>query len=208
MLTLFYSPGACSMAAHVVLEEVGADYRPELVLLTAKQQLTEEYRAINPRARVPSLRLDDGSVLTECSAIMVYAARRYPQSGMLPKSLEDEAKCLSLLSFFASSVHVAYSHVRKPERYADDEIAFEAMRRTNTRAFHNYLIEIDGLLAGREWFCDTYSCCDPYTLVFYRWGLRLGLPLADLPALTAHKDRLLERPAVQRMLKQEDVAID
>ena len=207
MLTLYYSPGACSMAPHIALEETGTEYGAELVLLRTKQNLTEDYRRINPRTRVPALKLDDGSILTENLAILSYIARRFPDAKLMPTEAEAEAKCLSLMSFFSSSVHVAYGHYAKPARYASDESAFEMIKASAVTSYHGFMKEIDAMLAGREWFFDRYSVCDPYALVFYRWGLRAGLPMTELTAYTAHKDRIVQRPAVSRVLAKEEITI-
>ena len=114
MLTLFYAPGACSMAAHIVLEESGEKYEAKKVDLAGGEQRTEAYLKIHPLGRVPALRLDDGEPLTENTAILPYLGKRYD---LWPRHAATEAKALSLVGFFASSVHPAHAHVGRPERY-------------------------------------------------------------------------------------------
>ena len=75
------------------------------------------------------------------------------------------------------------------------------------KTFHNYLKQIDGMLAGRDWFLDRYSVVDPYALVFYIWGVRRELPMAELKNFTAFKERLLQRPAAQRALDDEKIKV-
>ena len=77
MLTLYYAPGACSMASHIVLEESGEKYEPKKVDLAGGEQRTEAYLKINPLGRVPALRLDDGNPLTENTAILPYLGKRF-----------------------------------------------------------------------------------------------------------------------------------
>src|SRR5262249_33532325 len=115
MLTLYYAPGACSMAAHIVLEESGEKYQPKKVNLAGGEQRTEAYLKINPQGRVPALKLDDGGPLAENTAILPYLGKRF---GLWPSDPVAEAKALSLIGFFAASVHPAHAHVGRPERYA------------------------------------------------------------------------------------------
>src|ERR1700742_4755615 len=125
MLTLYYAPGACSMAAHVVLEESGEKYTPQRVDLANGEQKTEAYLKIHPLGRVPALRLDDGSPLTENTAILPYPGKRF---GLWPSDPVKEAQALSLVGFFASSVHPANAHVGRPERYTEDKSAFPGIQ--------------------------------------------------------------------------------
>src|SRR3977135_4342776 len=117
MLTLYYAPGACSMAAHIVLEESGEKYQPQKVDLANGEQRTETYLKINPQGRGPVLGLDEGEPLAENPAILPYLGKRF---GLWPKEPLADAKALSLIGFFAASVHPAHAHVGRPERHATD----------------------------------------------------------------------------------------
>ena len=204
MLTLYFAPGACSMAPHIVLEESGESYQAQQVDLAKGEQRTAEYMKIHPLGRVPALRLDSGEPLTENTAILPYLGKRF---GMWPTDPIADAKALSLIGFFAASVHPAHAHFGRPERYATDTSAFPSIKETGLKTFHGYLKQIDGMLAGRQWFSDQYSVLDPYGFVFYTWGVRRELPMAELANYTALKNRMLERPAVRRVVEQERVAL-
>jgi len=204
MLTLYYAPGACSMASHIALEESGEKYEPRKVDLAGGEQRTESYLKINPLGRVPVLGLDDGTPLTENAAILPYLGKRFD---LWPKDAIAEAKALSLIGYFASSVHPAHAHVGRPERYTADTSAFPGIKEAGLKTFHTYLKQIDGMLAGREWFADKYSVLDPYGFVFYTWGVRRDLPMAELKNFTAHKDRMLKRAAVGRVVENEKVKV-
>jgi glutathione S-transferase len=154
MLTLYFAPGACSMAAHIVLEESGETYQPQQVDLAKGEQRTEAYLKIHPQGRVPALRLDNGEPLTENTAILPYLGKRF---GLWPSEPAGDAKALSLIGFFAASVHPAHAHVSRPERYAADPAVFPTIKETGLKTYHGYLKQIDGMLAGREWFSDRYS---------------------------------------------------
>ena len=204
MLTLFYAPGACSMAAHIVLEESGEKYEGHRMDLGKGDQKTEAYLKIHPLGRVPALRLDDGSPLAENTAILPYLGKRF---GLWPTDPLAEARALSLIGFFAASVHPAHAHIGRPERYALDESAFPTIKEAGRKAFHGYLKQIDGMLAGKQWFSDRYTVLDPYGFVFYVWGVRRELPMGELANYTAFKDRMLARPAVQRVVEDEKVKL-
>jgi glutathione S-transferase len=204
MLTLYYAPGACSMAAHIVLEESGEKYQPQRVDLAGGEQRSEAYLKINPQGRVPALKLDGGEPLAENTAILPYLGKRF---GLWPTDPLAEAKALSLIGFFAASVHPAHAHVGRPERYAADPSSFPTLKEVGLKTFHGYLKQIDSRLAGREWFGDKYSVVDPYGFVFYTWGVRRELPMGELKHYTAFKDRMLTRPAVKRVVEDEKVKV-
>jgi glutathione S-transferase len=204
MLTLYYAPGACSMAAHIVLEESGEKYEAKKVDLAGGEQRTEAYRKIHPLGRVPALRLDDGEHLPENTAILPYLGKRF---GLWPKDEIGNAKALSTIGYFASSVHPAHAHVGRPERYTADTSAYPGIKDMGLKTFHGYLQQIDGMLANREWFDDSYSVLDPYGLVFYVWGVRRELPMGELKNYTAFKDRMAKRPAVGRVIEDEKLKV-
>jgi len=204
MLTLFYAPGACSLASHIVLEESGEKYHAQRMDLSKGEQKTAEYMKIHPLGRVPALKLDDGTPLTENTAILPYLGKRF---SLWPVDWIKEAHAMSTIGFFASSVHPAHAHVGRPERYTEDKSAFPGIQAMGKKTFHDYLKQIDAMYAGREWLSDKYSVLDPYALVFYVWGVKRELPVAELKNYTAFKDRMAKRPAVQRAAADEGVKL-
>lgn len=204
MLTLYYGPGACSMASHIVLEESGEKYDPKRMDLAKGEQRTPDYLKMNPLGRVPLLQLDNGEPLAENTAILPYLGKRF---NLWPTDATAEAKALSLIGYFASSVHPAHAHVGRPERYTADQSAFPGIKEQGLKSFHGYLKQIDEKLAGREWFGDTYSVLDPYGFVFYTWGVRRELPMGELKNYTAFKDRMTSRSAVARVIEDEKVKL-
>jgi len=204
MLRLYYAPGACSMAAHIVLEEGGEAYEAKRVDLAKGEQRSAAYLKINPQGRVPALQLDSGEAVTENTAILPFLGRRY---GLWPKEPMAEARALSTIGFFAASVHPAHAHVSRPERYASDSAHHPNIQETGRKAFHDYLKQIDARLAGRQWLGEEYSVLDPYAFVFYTWGVRRELPMADLKGYAAFKDRMLARAAVRRVVEEESIKL-
>jgi glutathione S-transferase len=202
MPTLCFAPGACSLAPHIVLEEGGQPFTLRRVNLAAGEQRTEAYKKIHPQGRVPALILDDGTVITENTAILPYLGKKF---GLWPKSEIGEAKALSLIGLFAASVHPAWAHIARPGRYATDESAHPNLQATGITAFADYLRQIDAMLQGRDWLLDTYTVVDPYAFVFCTWAKRRekDFSLDGLRNLTAFYDRMMARPAVARTLASE-----
>jgi len=207
MYTLYFSPGACSMASHILLEECGAVYETKLIALAKGEQRTEAYRKINPHGKVPALAVD-GKVITENVAILPYIARQFPDANLLPDDPVESAHCIEVAGWLSSTAHVALSIILHPERPAGGaEIGEAALMAISDNARKTYwacLQEIDGRLARKQWMMGAqYTVLDPYALVFYGWGNRVEMPMADLKNYTAFKDRMIERPAVRNVLERE-----
>ena len=203
MLTLYFSPGACSLASHIGLEETGAPYETKPILLAKQQQKTEAYLKINPRGKVPSLNVD-GKILVENTAILTYLARRFPEKKLLPADPVDEARCVATMCWFSSIVHPSYQHAMRPERFANGESAQAAVKETGRKSFWANCQEIDSMFQGKEWFMGSqYTVVDPYALVFYGWGERAGFPMNELSAYTAWRERMMKRPTVKKVVEDE-----
>ena len=129
MIKLYYSPGSCSLASHIALEEAGAEYTAERLNFAANQQQSPEYKAINPKGRVPAMVTDRG-VLTETPAILAFIAQSYPKAKLAP--LADAfafAQMQAFNSYLCSTVHVAHAHKGRGTRWADDPAAIAEMKR-------------------------------------------------------------------------------
>jgi glutathione S-transferase len=208
MFNLYYSPGACSLAPHIVLEELGVAYETHRVNLAAGEQRTPEYLKMNPLGRVPTLEVD-GRILTENVAILTFLGGAFPKRGLWPRETLDQAAALSMIGFLASSVHPAYSTIFRPSRWVEDATAADALKATGRKRYFDFLKMIDEKLAGKNWFMGRqYTVVDPYLLVFYRWGNRLGLDVKSLANYSGHIERLLKRPAVKRVMEHEGITLD
>ena len=217
MLRFYYSPGACSLAPHIVLEEIGLAYEEEIVSARPDadglKTTSREWKAFNPKGRVPALAGVPGRIggadnlLTEANAIMIYLARSNPLAGLLPADPAAEARCIEWLNWLTGSVHAtAWAQVFRPYRFAAEEQCFPAIKAKGEEDLRTHFAYVDALLAdGRDWAVPGgYSVVDPYLLVFYGWGKRIGWDMRGLyPAWTAHADKVLARPAVRRIIARE-----
>lgn len=201
---LYYSPGACSMAAHIVLQEAGAQYERRLVSINDGQTRSADYLRVNPRGRVPALEVD-GQVLVETSAILLYLARRFPEAGLLPREPLREAQCVAMMTWLASTVHPAFAHVVKPARFSGQPGAFEGIKEAGLSTYWAALQEIDALIGPGPWVCgDRFTVCDAHALPFWGFGRRVRMPMDELRNYTAWKDRMIRRPAVLEVLRVEE----
>ncbi|CAN7427920.1 glutathione S-transferase N-terminal domain-containing protein [Trinickia sp. LjRoot230] len=212
---LYYSPGACSLAVHIVLEEIGVPFERHEVSVARGENLAAAFVAINPKARVPALGVPgETHVLTELPAIVTFLARQHPEARLLPASNAlEEARCHEWLAWLAGSVHgTGYGALWRPARFAADTALHEAISAHGRHTIIESYVSIEAKLADapREWaLASGYSIVDPFLLVLYRWGNRIGLPMQlDYPAWTALTERMLKRPAVQRAMASEQVRID
>lgn len=201
MLTLFYAPNTCSLASHIVLEEVGADYEARRIDFSANAQRAPDYLAINPKGRVPAL-VSERGVLTETPAILAFLAQSFPQAGLAP--LDDIfafAGLQAFNSYICSTLHVAHAHKLRGARWADDPAAHEAMRQKvpESVAACFELIE-NGMLRGPWVMGEAYSVADPYLFTVAQWMEGDGVDPARFPRVIDHRNRMMERPAVARAL--------
>lgn len=214
---LYYSPGACSLAVHIVLEEIGLPYR--LDLRSARNGIgTNEpgYLAFNPKGRVPALTGVAGrgsgetGLLTEAPAILFHLARSHPQARLLPDDIAAQSRCLEWLNWLSTELHaLGYGQLWRPQRFADAPEQADTIRAHGRQVIEAFHPRIEAIVAdGRQWaIAEGYSIVDPYLMVFWLWAKMIGMALEQtMPAWAGIMARVRSRPAVQRVLIQEGVA--
>ena len=206
---LYYSPGSCSLAPHIVLNEIGQPFELRRFVTADRANYSAEYLAVNPKGRIPALQID-GFVLTENPAILAFLGRRFPEAGLYPAAAsEAEARCLELLAWSSNTVHVAYAQLFRPERFVPDEESYPPVKESGRIHYERCLADIDARLQGQDYAVGArFTVVDPFWLVFYRWGVRSSYDMRSrFPAYTAYAERLCERPSVQRALTVEGISI-
>jgi glutathione S-transferase len=209
-MKLYYAPGACSLAPHIVLEEVGAPFELSRIDFAANQQSGTEYLRVNPKGRVPAL-VDGDWVLTEAPAILRYIAARHPAAALWPWEPREEARCAEWLNWLSSTIQVAFGHVRRATRYASDPRAVEDVAATGKKTARELWQAVDARLGEGPWAIgDRYTVADPLLMVYWHWGRGpvLGFDVErEFPHWTAHARRLAARPAVQRAFASEGLTL-
>ncbi len=209
MIKLYYSPGACSLAPHIVLEELGIAYEPVLISLPDGQQKRADFLRVNKKGRVPVLNVD-GKILTENLAILTYLGGGYAERGLWPKETWKQAEALSLMSWLASTVHIAIAGIFRAERYSADPVAKASINAQALITLTKCFVDIEAHLTGKTFAMGgQYTVCDPYLLVFYRWGNRLAMDMKTLyPVWSKHAQRVYSRPTVKRVFEDEGITLE
>ena len=207
MLTFYYATNTCALASHIVLEEAGADYETRWIDFGSAEQTKPDYLEINPKAWVPSLATERG-VLTETPAILAYIAQTHPEAQLAP--LDDPfafAELQSFMAYLCSTVHVAHAHRMRGYRWADDPAAHEAMKKKVPETVSACFDLIERRMFRGPWAMgEAYTVADPYLYTIARWMEVDSVDPATFPRVLDHRDRMGERPAVQRALKAERLA--
>jgi glutathione S-transferase len=184
MMTLYFAPGASSMAPHIALHEIGVPFEAKPLSFAKGELKAPEFLALNPEGKVPTL-LIDGRPLTEVAAILFYLARRHPEAGLLPNGdAEAEAQVISWMSFIAATVH-------------------PVLRQRNERTTQAFGFA-DRKLGAREWAVGRYSIADIHLFrLYWRYARSVKPAPETFPALASHWDRMMKRPAVRRTCEIE-----
>ena len=217
MHRLFYSPGACSLAIHIVLEEIGEPYEAEVrSAKNGEGTTTADYLALNPKGRVPALTGVPGGaggapdLLTEAVAILLFLARSHPEAKLLPADPAGEARCLEWLSWISIDQHgIGNGQLWRPHRFVADPALHEAVKSKGMENILTAYDHIDHILSdGREWAVPSqYTVVDAYLVVFWLWGRRIGLEMdTSWPNWAQLMNKVLERLAVKQALELEGLA--
>lgn len=200
MLTLYYSKGSSAVAAHVLLEEIGAPYHAVEVSIAAGAHRAPAFRAINPKGRLPALGTDRG-VLTENPAILEYLAATHPDANLLPADAFDQARARSLCAYLCATAHVAFAHGKRAARWSDDPAAILAMQAKVPKNLAVCAALIEAHMIDGPWAMGTtYSYCDPYLFLMAKWMTANEVPGAPYPKLNAHASAMRARAATQKVL--------
>ncbi len=198
-MKLYFSPGACSLSPHIVLREAGLDFTLEKTNTKTKTTASGiDFTTINFKGSVPTIQLDDGSVLTEGPAIVQFIADQVPGKNLVPPAGSMERyRLMEALNFITSELHKGFSPLFNPA--ASDD--------TKTTARHHLMTKIahaSRLLGDKDYlFGDHFTVADAYLFVVLSWGAMVKVPLTDWPNLQAFMARVAARPAVHAAMVAE-----
>jgi glutathione S-transferase len=201
-MKLYYAPGACSLAPHIVAREAGIDLELEKVDLKTKRTASgQDYVAINPKGYVPALEFAKGQILTEGPAVQQYLADQKPDSGLAPAAGTIERYRLEeMLAYISSEIHKTYGALFNPN------LAPEA-REERLATLRKRFEYIDKQLERRSYLLgERFTVADAYLYVMGTWARHMGVDLSGLENVAAFQKRVAARPAVQAALKAEGLA--
>lgn len=200
-MKLYYSPGVCSQAVHITLNEMGAAFALEKVdSATKKTESGGDFTDVNPLGYVPALELDDGEILLEAPAILQYLADLKPEAGLAPAAgTMERVRLQQHLNFTASELHKSFGPFFapiKPEGAVRDQALAKLHRRYDA---------LETLLGdGRPYVMgDTFTVADAYVFVVASWAGLIGLDIGRWPRVADYVARIAARPRVQDVLKRE-----
>lgn len=203
MYTLYLANGTSALAAHIVLEDIGAPYDTRTLSIPDNEHLSADYLSINPRGRVPALDTPQG-VIVENPAILAYLAQNHPEKDLAPSDPFAFAQAQSVNLYLAATMHVAFAHKGRGARWADDPDAIKSMQEKVPQTITEGAQFVESHLIKGPWVLgDAYSICDAYVLLVHRWMGANDLSLDDFPKLKAHREAMLQRPAVQAAMAQQ-----
>jgi glutathione S-transferase len=198
-MKLYYSPGACSLSPHITLHESGLAFEHVAVSLKTHQLADgSDYYAISPQGYVPLLELDDGTRLSEGTAIVQYIADQVPEKNLAPANgTVARAQLQGWLNFISTEIHKGFSPLFSPATPAEYKAI--AIERLQSR-----LTWLDGELAGKDYLMGAqFSVADPYLFTVTNWAPHVGVDISALTYLAAFRARVAARPAVQAAMREE-----
>jgi len=208
MPTLYYYPGNASMAPHMVLEEIGAPYELSLVDRTKQAHKDPEYLRLNPNGLIPVF-IDGDLVLFESAAICLHLADRNPAAKLAPElGTAERAQFYKWLIHLTNTVQAELITYFYPERVTDSAATAAEVKRHAERRVGEMFDRIEVALAadGPYLLGARFSAADLYLLMLARWSRGMANPARDRKAIRRLLDRLIERPAVQRVFTKEEIA--
>jgi glutathione S-transferase len=213
MLTLHYSPGACSLAPHILLLETGLAFNKILTSTADGTTKTDAWRAINPKGRVPVLIIEGangGQVLTEVPAISAFIASHAPERQLMGRDALEQARVLEWFNWLSGTMHgQGIAGMFRPYRFTDDEGAWPGIKAKARETLADGHRQIEARLDGQAWACgDHFTAADPLLLFIFRMSVRLGFDMKrNSPVYAAWAGRMEERPSVQEMLADEGISL-
>ena len=198
--TIFGDKGSGAFSAEAALAEAGAPYEFHAISLEKNEQRRPEFLAINPSGKIPALRLPEGEVITESSAILLTIADHFPNARLLPPQAGvARAQAYRWLAFMAAEIYPMVEVSDYPERFAPAGEEAEALRQKARERIRERLLIVERFVAGPWFLSSGFSILDIYAAMFMRWRSSIGrewLEEGNLPKLQAMSATLSSRPAI------------
>jgi len=198
-MKLYYMPGACSLASHILLREANLPVELERVGRDKKTEHGEDFLAVNPKGYVPALRMEDGDILTENVVVHGYIADLKPELKLAPAhGTKARVKQDELTVYISTEIHKSYGPLFNPA------ITEDARKATIDKLHTRYKLIEQMLADGRTYITGSqFASVDAYLFTVTRWSDMLKVDISAFPNLLAYQARVAARPAVQAALAAE-----
>ena len=204
---LYYYPFTCAMVPYIALTEAGAEFEVLVLNLQKQEHRSPEFIKINPKHKVPVL-IVDGERLTENVAIHLWVSRVFPDAGILPSEPWKQAQAVSMLTWFSSGIHPFLSRINIPVKVCDVHGTSDSVVRLALETLNECFAIADKLLAGREYFFDSFTAPDAHFFWCTRRSMQLKVDLSPYSNVISHFERIKVRPSVQKLLAFEKKTIE
>lgn len=198
-MKLYWGRGTCAIGIHVLLEEAGLRYELEEIDVGRGATHEADFLAINPKGKVPTLVRDDGSVLTEFSAIATWIARQAPTAALLPEGAEGEARAVEVLAYVEGTIHgQGYGRLFAPSQFAPSNELAETVKQRGREIVEQSFGLLDTALASHDFAAgDHFTIADAALFYVERWAPKVGIALPI--RVQRHFERMIARPSIDRV---------
>ena len=201
-MKFYMTPGSCSTAIHIILEELEEIFEAHIVNLPAGGQFKPDYLAINPKANIPALMRPDGTVLTEVPAIAFWLGKARGRGRLWPKEVENETRAVELMTFVAGSIHGhGFARFFAPGNFCPDSSLHDSVKAQGLALVAKAFSIVNKGLEGRDWVAGDFSVADAVLFYVEFWADKVEMDLP--PEILRHYRAMLARPAVSRVLREE-----
>lgn len=201
-IKFYMTPGSCSTAIHILLEEVEAIFEVHLVDLIKGDNKTQDYLQLNPKGTIPVLVTDQGLVLTDFISIAWWIAKEHPRKSLLPENLSAECKALELMNYAVNTIHgQGFTRIFTTDRYSTLNLDHETIKQQGEKIITNAFNLVDPILADNDLLFDDFSIADAALFYVLFWADRINLALPE--NCSRYYQKLLTRPTVRQVLSEE-----
>jgi glutathione S-transferase len=201
-MKLYMTPGSCSTGIHIILEELGEIFEAHVINLPAGDHFKPDYVAINPKSTIPTLVRRDDTALTEVPAIAYWLARTHPGAELWPQDIDGEARLVEAMAYIVGTIHgQGFARIFATSSFARNPAEHETVRALGRDIVGKGFAILNDALAGKAYLAGNFSVADPILFYVEFWADKLSIPLPI--DLAAHYRRMLARPAVQQVLREE-----
>jgi glutathione S-transferase len=201
-MKFYMTPGSCSTGVHIILEELDEVFEAYIVSLPAGDHLKPDYVAINAKSTIPTLVRGDGTALTEVVAIAYWLGLTHARAGLWPSEPEAAARALEAMSYVVGVIHgQGFARIFAANTFSRDQVQHAPIQQLGRDIVEKGFAIMDQALGDRPYVAGAFCVADPILFYVAFWADKTGIPLPD--NIASHYQRMLTRPAVQRVLREE-----